>query len=168
MNYNAVLCCQAWQFENLHGQSPDPKVSLVSKLSELLNQANRNNWSSRDIEREAQKRGHAITFSTISKYLNGKHGEPTHKVLHALSDTLGVDVNELRGAAGLPAAGESFVLPVEASRLTAEQRNAVLHVVRVMLNDNQQHSASPARDEFDLAARKGDPDITHDQIEEQP
>ena len=27
---------------------------------------------------------------------------------------------------------------------------------------------SPARDEFDLAARKGDPDITHDQIEEQP
>lgn len=140
----------------------------MSKLSELLNQANRNKWSSRDIEREAQKRGHAITFSTISKYLSGKHGEPTHKVLYALADTLGVDVNELRGAAGLPAAGDSFILPAEASRLNAEQRNAILHVVRVMLNDNQQQSEQPTRNEFDLAARKEDPDIAHDQVEEHP
>lgn len=138
----------------------DLKVLFVSKLSELLNEANRMGWSTRQIEHEAQRRGHSITFSTIARYLNGKHGEPTHQVLHALADTLGVDVNTLRGAAGMPAAGESFILPAEASRLNAEQRNAILHVVRVMLNEP---STAAAQSDHTLAAHTGEPHISEEE-----
>lgn len=131
----------------------------VSKLSELLNKANRQRWSTRTIEAEARKRGHTITYSTVAKYLSGKHGEPTHQVLLALSDTLGIDINQLRGAAGMPAAGESFVLPAEAARLNPEQRNAILHVVRVMLNDDTGETGTEMRRQadHDLAAHKGEP-----------
>jgi transcriptional regulator with XRE-family HTH domain len=118
----------------------------VSKLSELLNKANRQEWSTRDIEREAQHRGHQITHSTIAKYMNGKHGTPTHSVLQALADVFGLDVNTLRGAASLPATGEAFLLPDEAARLTPDQRNAVLHVVRVMLDGNPHYPEEPGVD----------------------
>ena len=116
----------------------------MSQLSDLLNKANRRDWSTRTIEAEARKRGHSVTYSTISKYLSGTHGTPTHSVLAALADVFGLDVNTLREAAGMPGVGEAFVLPDEAARLTPDQRSAILHVVRAMLGDEGQKPVFPA------------------------
>lgn len=56
---------------------------------------------------------------------------------------------QLREAAGIPV-GElgPFVLPERANRLTARQREVILHMVRVLLNDEEtvQETRADGRD----------------------
>lgn len=109
----------------------------MSGLSDLLQHLNNEGWSSRRIERETEKHGRRISYATVSRYLNGTHPQnPDSETLQAFADAFGVNVNELRATLGKPGVGEAFDLGPEASRLTGPQREAVRHVVRVMLEQN--------------------------------
>src|SRR5690625_4570574 len=98
----------------------------MSALSEALKQANSRGLSTRAIAAEAERRGHRINYSTVSKYMNGTHGEPEEPTLQALAAALQVPLSVLRDAAGLPRDEGPFSLPAEAARLTRRQREAVL------------------------------------------
>ena len=108
----------------------------MTGLSDELNRLNTEGWSNRDIERIANRHGHKLHNSTVSNYLAGRHAAPTARVLEAFAAVFGVDVNQLRDAAGMPSVGEPLDLGPESGRLTGPQREAIRHVVRVMLEQN--------------------------------
>ncbi|QEU11284.1 helix-turn-helix domain-containing protein [Dermabacter vaginalis] len=133
----------------------------MSGLSELLNALNsEHQWSTRDIEREAEKHGHKISYATASRYLNGTHpSKPSAAILDAFAKVFGVDANLLREAAGQVVTGEPFELGPEAAALTGPQRDAIRHLVRVFLDTNQNHHTTtetprPQQADYDLAADK--------------
>lgn len=109
----------------------------MSELSKILNEANINNWSLRDIEKQANKHGHKLNYSTAGKYLSGRHGEPTAEVLQAFADIFRLDVNDLRAASSLPSIGEPFILPAEAAQLTPAEREAIRNIIRVMIEEKR-------------------------------
>lgn len=108
----------------------------MSGLSDYLNSLNKEGWSTRRISREAEKHGHTINYSTVSKYLRGSHGEPQPEMLEALAAAFRVDVNALREAAGRPPVGEPFDLGPESARLTGPQREAIRTITRLFLEQN--------------------------------
>lgn len=108
----------------------------MTGLSDELNRLNTEGWSTRDIERIAERHGHKLHYSTVSNYMGGRHAAPTGRVLEAFASVFGVDVNILRKAANLPSVGEPLDLGPESGRLTGPQREAIRHVVRVMLEQN--------------------------------
>lgn len=110
----------------------------MSALSEALKQANSRGLSTRAIAAEAERRGHRINYSTVSKYMNGTHGEPEEPTLQALAAALQVPLSVLRDAAGLPRDEGPFSLPAEAARLTRRQREAVLAVVGAFLDSGDE------------------------------
>lgn len=154
----------------------------MTALSDLLNQSNTYRWSTREIARLAEKKGHQLAQPTVSKYLGGRHGGPTEPVLAAFSDVLNIPISELRAAAGLPTgAGDPWQPPAEANRLDLRQRRALEELIRSMVTsdttaedrtDDQQDAASMGRDaqrdvltainerpweqdDFDMAAKRG-------------
>ncbi|TDK25844.1 hypothetical protein E2F48_11520 [Arthrobacter crusticola] len=108
----------------------------MSSLSNLLNDSNPEKLSARRIQAVAEMRGVKVTNTSISKYLRGAPEIPSEKILHAFSVALNIPVTRLREAAGVPVGEpEPFVLPECANRLTARQRELVLHTIRVLLNE---------------------------------
>jgi hypothetical protein len=106
----------------------------VSALSDELHRANRENWAARRISREAQLRGHTLSHETVAKYLRGDHAQPEEATLVAFADALSTSLARLREAAGIVTDEHGpFELPAEAARLTKRQREAVVGVVRAML-----------------------------------
>lgn len=120
----------------------------MSGLSDYLSALNRDRaWSARRIEQEAAKHGHQISYASASRYLNGTHPtNPSPDMLAALAAAFGVDINDLRAAAGHPGIGKPFDLGPEAARLTDAQREAIRHVVRVMLEQNARMENPPVTD----------------------
>ena len=120
----------------------------MSGLSDYLTALNRErNWSARRIEQEAAKHGHQISYASASRYLNGTHPpNPSTEMLAALAAAFGAPLNEIRAAARRPGVGQPFDLGPEASRLTGPQREAIRHVVRVMLEQNDAVEDPPQRD----------------------
>jgi transcriptional regulator with XRE-family HTH domain len=113
-------------------------------------------YSFRDL---SQKTG--IGTSTVTGLIFGdrRSSEPT---LQAVADALRLPVTTIRSWA-LAALGEQtpFVLPAEASQLTRREREAVLSVVRAMLDPQGQTGpiASPEPStvvSYGLAARRGE------------
>lgn len=110
--------------------------------------------------------GGAVNQSTIAKYRSGVLQQPDERTLRSLAHALNVPVRRLREAAGLPtdAPEHPFVLPPEADYLTAKEREAVLGVVRVLLDRHR----SPLRlveevveeDVVIPPAEKPGPDVT--------
>lgn len=119
----------------------------MSGLSDYLNSLNRDGWSLRRIAKEAENHGHSINYTTVRHYINGTHGTPSGEALAALAAAFRVDVNQLRAAADRPSVGEPFELGPETARLTGPQREAIRHVVRVMLNQNDGVVADPTVDD---------------------
>lgn len=115
----------------------------MSGLSDYLNSLNTDGWSLRRIAQEAERHGQQINYTTVRKYINGTHGEPSPEALAALAAAFRVSVNDMRAAARRPSVGEPFDLGPESARLTGPQREAVRHVVRVML-DQDNAVADPA------------------------
>lgn len=115
----------------------------MSELSKILTEANTEKWSLREIENQAARHGHKLNFTTAGKYLNGTHGRPTAEVIDAFAAVFGIQPSLLRFAAGIPASGEPFILPAEASQLTGPEREAIKHLVRVMV-ESKAHAAAPA------------------------
>lgn len=118
----------------------------MSGLSDYVNSLNREGWSLRRISQEAEKHGHKIDHTTVRKYVNGTHGTPSGEALAALAAAFGVDVNALRRAARRPSVGEPLDLGPESGRLTGSQREAIRHVVRVMLEQNDALADPPVPD----------------------
>ncbi|MFC0673500.1 hypothetical protein [Brachybacterium hainanense] len=138
----------------------------MSGLSDLLQRLNTEGWSSRRIEREAERHGYRLSNATVARYLRGAHPPmPATETLQAFADVFRVDVNRLAAAAGQPSIGEPFDLGPESARLTGPQREAVRHVVRVMLDQNEaldtgvedraQPDGATRRSDLRLAAYRG-------------
>lgn len=108
----------------------------MTRLSDLLNDANPDQLSARRIQAIAEDRGVTVANTSISKYLRGEPESPSESVLKAFSLALDLPMDTLRAAAGAPP-GETqpFVLPESANRLNARQRELVLHTIRVLLNE---------------------------------
>jgi len=106
----------------------------VSTLSELLMQSLPEGWSARRVAREAQQQGLTLKESTATAYFGSRHGKPSEPVLSALAQVLGVPIEKLRTAAGLPA-GEHlpYTPPVEAARLSQRQRAAIDELIRAVV-----------------------------------
>ncbi|AZL13825.1 hypothetical protein CXR25_14085 [Brevibacterium aurantiacum] len=105
----------------------------MTALSDLLNNLNRREFSSRQIATEAEKRGHKLNFATASRYLRGDHpAKPSAPVLAAFAAVFGTDVNKIREAAGQAVAHDRFELPAEADTLDPDERRAITELVRVM------------------------------------
>lgn len=107
----------------------------MSALSELLNKANGDGLSSRQIQAAAEAKGVKVGHSTVAKCLNGTHAAiPDENTLRALSVVLGVSMRLIRKAVDLPGEVTELRLPPEASRLTPRQWEAVNEVIRSMVN----------------------------------
>lgn len=108
----------------------------MTRLSNLLNDANSDQLSARRIQAIAEARGVTVANTSISKYLRGEPESPSESVLKAFSLALDLPMDVLRNAAGAPPGEpDPFVLPESANRLNARQRELVLHTVRVLLNE---------------------------------
>lgn len=118
----------------------------MSGLSDYLNSLNRDGWSTRRISEEAGKHGHKLSNATASRYLSGKHGDPSQEVIEAFAAVFSVDPTRLRAMAGLPGLGLPFDLGPDASRLTGPQREAVRTVVRLYVEQNDALADRPVRD----------------------
>lgn len=131
----------------------------MSELSDYLNAHRPDGMSLRHIQKEAERRGHKLNFSTAGRYLAGDHRKPSEEVLQAFAAVFSVDVNTLRELANLGPTGEPFELGPEAAALTGPQRDAIRHLVRVFLDTNQHHHTTtetprPQQADFALAADK--------------
>ena len=121
----------------------------MTKLSEVLREANASALSARGVARVAKERGYSLNHDTAARYLRGDHGRPDEATLVAFADVLNVDLAVLRIAADLPAELTSpYTPPPESSRLNRRQRLAVDEIIRAMLDQ----PASGRTD--DLAARR--------------
>lgn len=111
---------------------------MTTRLSRLLNELNHQELSTRQIEAAAEKAGHSLSYATASRYMKGTHpATPSAEVLRALAAVFRVDVNRLREAAGQPPEMTRFELPSEADVLSAEERQAIINLVRVMAREKQ-------------------------------
>lgn len=120
----------------------------MSALSNALNEANVNGWSSREISRRAEGKIH---HATVANFLRGKHAaNPGDEVLQAFVDVFPtLNLKQLRELAGSQGGeGEPYVPPEEASRLNARQRKALDELIRSMAAED-----SLARQAHDLLDR---------------
>lgn len=118
----------------------------MSTLSDLLAEANRGlGLSVRKIAARAAEQGHRIDYSTVSLYLNGKHGEPDESTLAALAAALPVELEDLRRAAGLSAERtDPYEPPDVAARMTTRQRRAVDEIIRLLVRaESDGHDRTP-------------------------
>ena len=118
----------------------------MTGLSDELNRLNTEGWSTREIERVAERHGHKLHYSTVSNYMSGRHAAPTGRVLEAFAAVFGVDVNHLRTSAGMPSVGEPLDLGPESSRLTGPQREAIRTTVRLFVEQNDALASHAQRD----------------------
>ena len=131
----------------------------MSELSDYLNTHRPDGMSLRHIQKEAERRGHKLNFSTAGRYLAGDHRKPSEEVLQAFAAVFSVDVNILRELSNLGPTGEPFELGPEAAALTGPPRDAIRHLVRVFLDTNQHHHTTtetprPTQSDFALAAHE--------------
>lgn len=116
----------------------------MSALSDALNDANTEGWSSREIARRADDRIH---FGTVAAYLGGRHGSPSEDVLSVFAEVLKVPMPKLRELAGLPA-GEigPYKAPREADRLDRRQRRLIDELIRALADTTTKAGEGDGRD----------------------
>lgn len=103
----------------------------MSELSELLQAAQQRNPMTLR-QREAKADG-AIQFGTIGTYLRGHHpANPEESTLRALSRAFDVPLERLQMAAGVTVGGADWTPPMEVSRLTKRQQNALTELIRAI------------------------------------
>ena len=121
--------------------------------------------SVRDVEAASERHGARVSYSTVSRITKGTY-RPGEKVLRGLSGALNIPIERLRAAARISDPGRPFKLPDYASRLSASERSAVEHLVRVMVDaKDERQPAEPDEDEedYELAASHGDEGIAPDE-----
>lgn len=116
----------------------------MSALSDLLNQAIEARFPDSSNRYLAKRAG--ISRGTVDNYRNGVVVKPTEEVLQAFHALLGVPIQDLRVAAGLPRGeAEPYEAPAEANLLDDRQRNAVDELIRsiVATRGQQRLNGSP-------------------------
>lgn len=111
----------------------------MSNLAGLLANA-KGDRSIDTIAELATRAGHPISRSVVAKYLRGEHGPRVPETtLQGLAAGFGVDIRELRLAAGKPAGELGPYLPTaEAAALTQAQRDALDHLIKVFVTQGGQ------------------------------
>lgn len=96
------------------------------------------------LNRLAQRTGTGV--STLSDLVHGRR-RSSERTLEAVADALRLKTTTIRAWAAAALGEEKpFVLPAEANRLTRRERDAVLAVVRAMLDPGEeQDTGAPAR-----------------------
>lgn len=133
----------------------ESRVVAVSALSDALNEANVNGWSSREI---ARRSGDRVHHATVSNVMRGKHANaPTDELLKAFVEVFPkFTLQQLRALAGLPAGeAEPYRPPTEANRLTTRQRKAVDELIRLLADSaGGDRSGNSAATNDELASRR--------------
>jgi hypothetical protein len=130
--------CEGWSGMTMDVLETAPESGAGQRtLAALLQDSNTESWSSRRIALEAEKRGITVSYSAVAKYLRTPPVTPSETVLQAFSAVFEIPMIELRKAAAVsPGEAEPFILPERANRLTQPQREAVLHMIRVLLDSS--------------------------------
>lgn len=134
----------------------------MTALSELLIRNLPEGWNGKRLAEEAERRGYVLHRATAADYLRGRHARhPDELTLRAFGEALSIPLADLRAAVDLPTINEPFELPPEADRLTNPQRDALRHVISVMLNpgkESERHGDAPATKTpgDELANRRGE------------
>ena len=119
----------------------------------------------RALAREAAELGHDVSHTTLNKILAGRSENQSAATLDAVAALAGVARSRAHVAAGRPAPGRPFAdeLPPEADRLDRRERDAVLGVIRVLLDRDGQDgrsrrsAAPPLKAVARRSTRKGTP-----------
>ena len=133
----------------------------MTHLSDTINKFNGNGYSTRQIAARAADMGHTINYSTVARYMGGKHpNPPKREALEAIAAALGTDVANLERAADLPVSRTPFELPSKAAILSDAERAAILGLIDVMVAQKsaatQDAEFHPERAGYDLAANHDD------------
>lgn len=105
----------------------------MEDIASLVRRALRDRGLSlREAEHLSELNGSRVSYATISKITKGNY-KPGEKTLQGLAPVLLIPIEELRTAAAVDEPGTPFRLPDWSSRLSAEERAAVEHVARVMV-----------------------------------
>lgn len=109
----------------------------MTALSDLLQEANVEGWSAREIQR---RQSGQVSHSAISNYLNGRHPVPaSEKVLACFAEVLRVPMTRLRAAAGQdPGAVGPWVPPEESARLSPRVHRALDELVRALAAEHRE------------------------------
>lgn len=126
-------------------------MDMSTPLSRALNQANRAELSQHEIHRRMEASGYRISNATVSKYMNGTHGEPRYETLAAFSEVLGVSLDDLRLVAGQQPIGAAkpFSITPEAALLNESQRAVVESMIAVMLEQNKRVAELESNQEYE-------------------
>lgn len=93
----------------------------------------------------AEKAG--VSRETINRYVRGIHGDVQDETLQALANALGVPIQKLRSAAGVPA-GEpkAWEPPSEVNLLNLRERDVIERMIRVLAaaKRKDEHGLQPA------------------------
>lgn len=112
---------------------------IVSRLSDYLNELNREDLTLREISERAQEHGKRISHSTAGNYMKGIHPEhPPRRALEALAAVFGVTADELEQLA-LPEGAVPYVPRSGSEKLTHPQRAAVDEIIRLLIETNHAH-----------------------------
>jgi hypothetical protein len=118
-------------------------------LADLLRRAQKRQGteSGRALSRRAAELGYDVSHTTLNKILADRGGNLSALTLDAVAALAEVPRSRAHVAAGRPAPGKPFAdeLPPEVDRLTRKQRDAVLGVVRVLLDESAETKAAPAK-----------------------
>lgn len=127
----------------------------MTELSKILQKNNSQNLSTRQIAERATANGYPMSHATVSRYMSGKHPLPANRdVLRGLGVALGVGLGKLEDAANLPNSRSRFELPEKADTLSDPERQAILNLIDVMVQNKGTSSESfhPERSDVALAA----------------
>lgn len=131
----------------------------MTHLSDTLNSYNRQNLSARQIADRAAQLGHEVHFTTVARYLKPDYTPKSVKqeVLEAFSAVLGVSLEILEQAAGVPATVGEFKLPKRADKLSRSERAVILSMIDALIDAKTPATDSvtdfhPERAGYNLAA----------------
>lgn len=114
----------------------------MQTVGEILKQAmEEKDLSSRDVDRLTEEAGHRVAYSTIARIAKGTY-QPSRAQIRAISQALGIRLQDLINAAGVEDIGDPFVLPEYANRLTIAERDAVRNIIR-LLADHKDDKEDP-------------------------
>ena len=119
------------------------QISSLRDLVELALVRNQVRFLS-DLERIAARAGYKIVATTLSEMRRGSYrSQPTRQTLEALAYLAGVTYEVARDVAGratgVAPGAPSFVkeVPPKADILSPAEREALLHLIRVMINNRE-------------------------------
>lgn len=128
----------------------------MTRLSELVSQHLPADTDHRSLSAAINAQGgESVSPSWVYHVLNGSHPQKVQeRKLRALTDYLGIPLEDARAAAGVPVGEtEPFKLPAEADRLDSEQREVIRHMVRVLLRDETGRQDDEEAEEYATVTR---------------